>query len=108
MRRHRAVRAAARGQPEGDVKPADLRVDSAYNTYEHHGLPPGPISNPGEAALKAALAPQESDYLYFVANNRGGHFFSKTLEEHNRNVARLRHLLNEDDAQPDPLNPRQQ
>lgn len=83
------------GRPEGDVKPADLRIDSPYNTYEHRGLPPGPIANPGEAALKAALEPEPTDYLYFVANNQGGHFFSKTLQEHNRNVARLRHLLND-------------
>jgi UPF0755 protein len=82
-----------RGRREGDVKPADLGVDSPYNTYEHAGLPPGPIANPGEASLRAALAPQATDYLYFVANAQGGHFFSKTLQEHNRNVARLRHLL---------------
>jgi len=95
-----------KGHPEGDVKPADLRVDSPYNTYEHRGLPPGPIANPGEAALKAALAPENTEYLYFVANDRGGHFFSKTLEEHNRNVARLRRLLSGSEAQPDPAGPR--
>jgi UPF0755 protein len=95
-----------RGRPEGDVKPADLRVDSPYNTYEHRGLPPGPIANPGEAALKAALEPEPSEYLYFVANNQGGHFFSKTLQEHNRNVARLRRLLNDDAAQTIPSSDR--
>jgi UPF0755 protein len=81
------------GHPRRDVRPADLRVDSPYNTYEHRGLPPGPIGNPGEASLRAALAPAQTDYLYFVANNQGGHFFASTLAEHNRNVARLRHLL---------------
>jgi UPF0755 protein len=91
-----------KGRPAGDVRPADLRIDSPYNTYEHRGLPPGPIANPGEDSLKAALSPESSDYLYFVANDRGGHFFSKTLEEHNRNVARLRHLLNEDASHADP------
>lgn len=75
------------------VRPGDLRIDSPYNTYEHRGLPPGPIANPGEASLRAALAPARTDYFYFVANDRGGHFFGRTLAEHNRNVARLRHLL---------------
>ena len=91
------------GQPRRDVRPADLRVDSPYNTYEHRGLPPGPIGNPGEASLRAALAPAQTEYLYFVANNQGGHFFASTLAEHNRNVARLRRLLTGDppaDTQP--------
>ena len=59
----------------------------------HTGLPPGPIGNPGEASLRAALQPAETDYLYFVANTQGGHFFSATLEEHNRNVTKYRRLL---------------
>lgn len=84
---------ALTGQPEKDVRPEDLRIDSPYNTYEHPGLPPGPIANPGEASLRAALSPTSTDYLYFVANDKGGHFFSRTLAEHNRNVARLRRLL---------------
>ncbi len=95
-----------KGKPEADVKPDDLHVDSPYNTYEHRGLPPGPIANPGEASLKAAVAPETTDYLYFVANDRGGHFFSKTLEEHNKNVARLRRLLSGDETQPVPATPR--
>jgi UPF0755 protein len=81
------------GHPKKDVRPEDLRTDSPYNTYLHPGLPPGPIANPGEASLRAALAPASTDYMYFVANDAGGHFFSRTLEEHNRNVTRLRHLL---------------
>ncbi len=81
------------GHPEKEVRPHDLRIDSPYNTYEHAGLPPGPIANPGEASLRAALSPAQTDFLYFVANDQGGHFFARTLAEHNRNVSRLRRLL---------------
>jgi UPF0755 protein len=81
------------GRPEKKLQSADLRVDSPYNTYEHRGLPPGPIAEPGEASLRATLDPAPTDYMYFVANDQGGHFFSKTLAEHNQNVARYRHSL---------------
>jgi UPF0755 protein len=64
-------------------------VDDPYNTYRHPGLPPGPINSPGRAALAAAINPQPTPYLYFVAKPGGGHAFSKTLGEHNRAVARL-------------------
>jgi UPF0755 protein len=71
---------------------ADLEVDNPYNTYRIDGLPPGPIANPGKGALAAALDPAPVDYLYFVASGDGGHVFARTLEEHNRNVARWRKL----------------
>jgi UPF0755 protein len=90
------------GRSEKNVHAVDLRTNSPYNTYEHRGLPPGPIANPGEASLRAALAPATTDYLYFVANDQGGHFFSATLAEHNRNVAKLRKLLARDAAAADP------
>lgn len=84
---------ALAGRPTPSLHPEDLRFDSPYNTYLHRGLPPGPIANPGEASLRAALDPTHADYLYFVANTQGGHFFSSTLAEHNRNVLRYRRLL---------------
>jgi UPF0755 protein len=81
------------GLYSGKLDGADLHFSSPYNTYRNKGLPPGPIANPGEAALRAALDPPPTDDFYFVANAQGGHFFSKTLKEHNRNVARYRRLL---------------
>ena len=78
----------------------DLHRDSPYNTYLHGGLPPGPIGNPGESAIRAALSPAPTDFLYFVANTQGGHFFASTLAEHNRNVAKYHRLLNGEPADP--------
>ncbi|MBI4166039.1 MAG: endolytic transglycosylase MltG [Acidobacteria bacterium] len=78
------------GRFAGTIKQSDLNFDSPYNTYRHAGLPPGPIASPGEAAIRAALWPAETDFLYFVSDDRGGHFFSRTLAEHNRKVARYR------------------
>ena len=76
----------------GTIYQSDLQRDSAYNTYRHAGLPPGPICSPGAASLAAALHPAATDYLYFVADPAaGGHSrFAKTLEEHQRNVAAYR------------------
>ena len=68
------------------LKKKDLKIDSPYNTYLNYGLPPGPICNPGREAIMAAAHPAESDYLYFVADGKGGHRFAKSLSEHNRNV----------------------
>ncbi len=62
----------------------DLEIDDPYNTYLYDGLPPGPICNPGEAAIKAALSPEETDYMYYVARGdaAGSHEYSKTFKEH--------------------------
>ncbi len=79
-----------RGKFDGTIRQSDLQLDSPYNTYKYAGLPPGPISNPGITALQAAMHPKPTDYLYFVANNAGGHTFARTIEEHNHNVAEYR------------------
>jgi UPF0755 protein len=78
------------GRFRGTIYASDLKQDAAYNTYVHAGLPPGPISNPGEAALAAALHPPATHYLYFVSDNAGHSKFATTLEEHDRNVAEYR------------------
>lgn len=71
---------------EGRLTRTHLQTFTPYNTYRIRGLPPGPIANPGEAAIKAVLYPAESDYLFFVSRNDGSHKFSRTLAEHNRAV----------------------
>ena len=81
------------GEPLGrSLSRADLRSETDYNTYRIKGLPPTPICNPGIDALKAVLHPAETDALYFVADGTGGHVFSRTLREHNRNVAKWRKI----------------
>jgi UPF0755 protein len=77
-------------RPIGPITQRDLEFDSPYNTYRHAGLPPGPIASPGEASMRAALSPAAGNFYYFVSNNHGGHIFSRTLAEHQRNVARYR------------------
>lgn len=81
------------GTYQGALHHADMQFNSPYNTYRHAGLPPGPIANPGRSALQAAMHPAQSEYYYFVADGSGRHKFSKSLEEHNRNVAALRRML---------------
>ena len=64
----------------------DLAADSLYNTYKYTGLPPGPISNPGMTAIRAAIEPTTNDYYYFITNTAGEAVFARTLEEHQKNI----------------------
>jgi UPF0755 protein len=78
------------GRWRGTIYQSDLQYDSPYNTYRHPGLPPGPIANPGVAALKAAMHPAATDYLYFVADAQGHSQFSVDLKQHAEQVAAYR------------------
>ncbi len=73
---------------DGNIRRKDLAADTPWNTYTRDGLPPTPIAMPGAEALHATLHPAATDFLYFVARGDGSHQFSRTLEEHNRAVAR--------------------
>ena len=77
-----------RADARGPITRADLADPRSYNTYVHRGLPPGPIANPGRAALEAAIDPAATNALYFVSRNDGSHEFSDTLDAHNRAVHR--------------------
>jgi UPF0755 protein len=81
------------GNYSGSLHHADLSVDSPYNTYRFRGLPPGPIGNPGQSALEAAMHPANTEFFYFVSDGNGHHRFARNLDEHNRNVAAYRHAL---------------
>jgi UPF0755 protein len=81
------------GNYAGALHHSDMQFQSAYNTYTHPGLPPGPIGNPGRNSLEAALHPAQTDYYYFVSDGNGHHRFSRSLEEHNQNVAKLRQAV---------------
>ncbi len=90
----------------GEGRPADRPIyrsdidkPTPYNTYTIDGLPPGPIANPGRAALEAVANPSETDDLYFVADGTGGHVFATSLEEHNSNVARYRAFQRQQEAE---------
>lgn len=73
---------------QGNIRRKDLKIDSPYNTYFYAGLPPTPIALPGAEAIHAALHPEAGNSYYFVAKGDGSHYFSKTLNEHNRAVAK--------------------
>jgi UPF0755 protein len=81
------------GRYRGVIHQSDLESTNPYNTYQHAGLPPGPIANPGLSAIKAALTPDDTQYLYFVAkaDGSGGHNFSDSLQKHDVAVAQYHH-----------------
>lgn len=74
------------GTYDGNIRKADLSMESPYNSYLNRGLPPGPIANPGADSLRAALQPDETEYLYYVSRNDGTHVFSKNYRAHQRAV----------------------
>ena len=78
----------AKGEHKNSVYYKDLEVNSPYNTYKYKGLPPGPIANAGKASIKAALEPDKTDYLYFLATPEGDVLYSQTLAEHNTKKSR--------------------
>ena len=91
-------------QYHGDIRTRDLSADTPYNTYTRAGLPPTPIALPGRDSVLAAVRPDETGALYFVAtgDGSGAHYFSKTLEEHNQAVKRYLARLRSQGGAPPP------
>jgi UPF0755 protein len=81
------------------LRVSELRRETPWNTYVIDGLPPTPIANPGRLSIEAALNPDTTDFIYFVADGTGGHAFAVTLAEHNANVAKWRAIEAERKAQ---------
>ena len=81
-----------RGALGRGLRRSELNRPTPWNTYQIDGLPPTPIANPGLASLEAAVAPDNTDFVFFVADGTGGHAFAETLQEHNRNVAKWREI----------------
>lgn len=84
------------------LRQSELRRATPYNTYVIQGLPPGPIANPGRASIAAAMNPETTNLLFFVADGTGGHAFATTLEEHNANVAKWREIEAQQAQEPNP------
>lgn len=83
------------GDYSGALHHQDMQFKSAYNTYSHAGMPPGPIGNPGKSALEAAMHPATTDFFYFVSDGNGHHRFAHSLKEHNQNVAAYKKAVQE-------------
>jgi UPF0755 protein len=81
-----------KGVLDRGLRQSELRKETPYNTYVIDGLPPTPIANPGQASIEAALNPDQTDFLFFVADGSGGHAFATTLDEHNANVVKWREI----------------
>ena len=84
-----------KGKLNRELTRGDLKIKSPFNTYKINGLPPSPICNPSKSSIYAVTNPLKTDFLFFVANGRGGHNFSQSLEQHNRYVKEYRLLKEE-------------
>ena len=87
------------------IMKSEIEQPTPYNTYVIDGLPPGPIANPGRASLEAAANPARTKDLFFVADGTGGHVFSETYDQHQKNVARLRAIEQTTTPEPPPAEP---